>query len=101
LANVDAEFEKFTMDPGSAPERIGEAHFSDQLANFERDPWSAGPTLRLPSPEQAKTGAMPSDDGLRLHDRQSVHNARRKPIEDGKDQTIEIAESQPLRGFSS
>jgi hypothetical protein len=44
---------------------------------------------------------LPSDDGLRLDNRQSVRNVRRKPIEDGKDQTIEIAESQPLREFSS
>jgi hypothetical protein len=38
---------------------------------------------------------------LRLHDHQGIHNARRKPIEAGKNQTIEIAESEPLRRFSS
>ena len=33
------------------------------------------------------------DNRLRLHDHQGIHNARRKPIE--------IAESEPLRRFSS
>ena len=41
LANIDAELEKFAMDPGSAPESIGEAHLADQPANFERHLWSA------------------------------------------------------------
>jgi hypothetical protein len=89
------------MNPGSAPERIDQAHFSDQLAYFKRDLWSAEATSRLPSPEQSKTGSMPMDDGLWLNDRQSVQNARRKPIEGGEDQTIEIAESEPLRRISS
>jgi hypothetical protein len=44
---------------------------------------------------------MPTDNGLWLHDRQGVHHARRKSIKGGEDQTIEIAESEPLRGFSS
>jgi hypothetical protein len=32
---------------------------------------------------------------------QGIHNARRNPIEAGKNQTIEIAEGEPLRRFSS
>ena len=35
LTHVDAELEQFTMDPRSAPERVGEAHVADQLADFE------------------------------------------------------------------
>ena len=101
LADVDAELEEFSVNPGSAPEWIGQAHVADQLANFERHLWSAAATSRLPSPEQTKTSTMPTDDGLRLHDHQGIHNARRKPIEAGKNQTIEIAESEPLRRFSS
>src|ERR1035441_5635185 len=80
LANVDAKLEEFAMNPGSAPERIGPAHVSNQLANFERDLWPAAATSRLPSPEQTKTGAMPTDDGLWLHNRQGVQNAGRDPI---------------------
>jgi hypothetical protein len=57
-------------------------------------------TFGLP-PEQAKTSTMPTDNGLRLDDYQGIHNARRNPIEPGKNQTIEIAEREPLRRFSS
>ena len=89
------------MDPGSAPQWVRQAHGANQLANFERHLWSAAATSRLPSPEQAKTGTMPTDNRLRLNDHQGLHNARRKPIEAGKNQTIEIAESEPLRRFPS
>ena len=44
---------------------------------------------------------MPTDNSLRLHDHQGIHNARRNPIEAGKNQTIKIAEGEPLRRFSS
>ena len=81
LPNVDAELEEFSMNPGSASQRVGEAHFPDQLANFERHRWSAAATSRLPSPEQAKPSAMPTDNSLRLNDHQGIHNARRDPIE--------------------
>jgi hypothetical protein len=36
LIHVDAELEEFAMDPGSAPQRVGEAHGADQLPDFER-----------------------------------------------------------------
>ena len=89
------------MDPRSAPQRVGHAHGADQLANFERHRRSATARSRLPSPEQAKPSAMPTDNSLRLHDHQGIHNARRNPIEAGKNQTVAIAESQPLWRFSS
>ena len=44
---------------------------------------------------------MPPDDRVRLHYQQSIHNARRDPIETGKKEAIEIAESEPLRRFPS
>jgi hypothetical protein len=50
----------------------------------ERHLWSAAATSRLPSPEQAKTGTMPTDNRLRLDDHQGIHNARRDPIEAGE-----------------
>jgi hypothetical protein len=61
LTNVDATLEEFAMDRGSAPQRVSQAHGADQLANFERHLRSAATMLRLPSPEQAKTGTMPMD----------------------------------------
>ncbi len=67
LTNFDAELEELTVDPGRAPEGIGKAHVTDQLADFERHLWPAAARSRLPSPEQAKTRAMPADNTLRLY----------------------------------
>jgi hypothetical protein len=47
LTNVDADFEEFAMDSGSAP--VGQAHCADQLADFERHFRSAAAMSRLPS----------------------------------------------------
>ena len=44
---------------------------------------------------------MPTDNGLRLNDHQGIHNAWHNPIEAGKNQTVEIAEGEPLWRFSS
>jgi hypothetical protein len=42
------------MDPGSAPQQVGQAHGADQLPDFERYLRSAAARSRLPSPEQGK-----------------------------------------------
>ena len=55
------------MDPGSAPQRVGQAHVADQLANFEWHLRSAAATSRLPSPERTKTSTMPTNNSLRRH----------------------------------
>ena len=44
---------------------------------------------------------MPTNNRLRLNDYQGIRNARRNPIEAGKNQTVEIDESQPVWRFSS
>src|SRR5688500_17459058 len=57
------------MDLRSAPEWVFVAHGSNQLAHFlrhYRPPGLAPPNL--PGPEQAKTLAMPADDGGGFHD---------------------------------
>ena len=100
LTNIDAELEEFSMDPGSSPQRVGQAHVADQLADFELNLRSATTGSRLPSPERTKTSAMPTDNRLRLHDHQGINNARRNPIEAGKNQTVKIAENKPLCEFS-
>src|SRR5450631_2028858 len=88
------------MDPGSAPQ-LGEAHGTNQLANFERDLWPAAATSRFPSPKQAKTGAMPADNRLRLDDHQGIQNVRHNPIEAGKNEPIESCEGDSLWRFPS
>ena len=34
LADLDAELEQFAVDAGRAPERVGEAHSTDQITDF-------------------------------------------------------------------
>ena len=100
LTHIDAEFEEFAVDPGSAPKRVGEAHVADQLADFERDLRSAAARARLPSPEQAKPGPVPADHRLWFDDHH-VQNAGCKPIKARENEPVEIAENKPLWRFSS
>jgi hypothetical protein len=88
------------MDPGSAPERVGEAHVADQLADFGRHFWPATARARLPSPEQAKPGPVPADNRLRFDDHQGVQNVGCDPIEARKNEAIKIAENKPPWRFS-
>jgi hypothetical protein len=98
--SLDAELEEFAVDPGSAPQRVGEAHVADQLADFEWHFRSADSRARLPSPEQAKPGPVPADNRLRFDDQQGVQNVGCDPIEARKNKSIKIAEDKPLRRFS-
>jgi hypothetical protein len=34
LADLDAEHEQLTVDPGRAPQRVGDAHLPNQIANL-------------------------------------------------------------------
>src|ERR1022692_320859 len=72
LGQFDAELQKFSMDAWRSPARIGQAHFSDEIAQLGRNEGSAlampcnyclrfdndecgsptGPQLRKPNPQQ-------------------------------------------------
>src|SRR6202047_2122557 len=43
LSDIDAELEELSMDPRRSPQRIGNAHFADQLAYLPRNCWPATP----------------------------------------------------------
>jgi hypothetical protein len=69
----DAEHEQLAVDLGRAPEGIGLGHLADELPDLRGDValrWCAG--ARLPAPEQAETGPMSTDDGVRLDDDEGV-----------------------------
>ena len=100
LTHIDAELEQFAMDPGRAPERIGEAYIPDQLADFEWHFWPPHSRARLPSPEQAKPGPVPADNRLRFDDHQGVQNVGCDPIEARQNEAIKIVEDKPLWRFS-
>src|SRR3954451_2882148 len=54
-SDIDAELEQFSMNAGSAPERICQAHLADQLPYFEGHLGPAGSSSRLPVPEGAES----------------------------------------------
>ncbi len=65
LANVDAEFDQFAVYARCAPQRVGNAHLSDQLPNLGRHSGTAPTSPRLPAPITAETFAMPLHHGIR------------------------------------
>ena len=86
LADLDPELEQLGMDPGRAPEWIGQAHLADQTPDFERDLVLAMEIALSRGPaEQPKPGAMSTDDCVWFDDRQGVDNPGRDPRESGKD----------------
>lgn len=69
FADIDPQFQQFTMDLRSSPNRILAADRANQLMYVLRTrspPWL--PTTDLPGPEQAESLAMPTDHRRCLHD---------------------------------
>ena len=63
------------MKAGISPTRVGETHLPNDISNFRGHRWATFATPTLPSPIEAKSLAMPGNDGLRLDKDQ-----RRTPI---------------------
>src|SRR6476469_9511125 len=97
LTDIDAELEKFSMNAGSAPERISEAHLADQPTDFARHLRPATSPSGLPSPEGPKTCAVPAEDSFGLNDRECIENAWCDPIEQHEDQPIAYVERSLFR----
>src|ERR1700722_7505099 len=85
------------MDPRRSPQRIGNAHLADKLAYLRRSSWSATAAPRLPPPVRSEPGAVPSNHGLRLHDRQGAEHLRSQTIQAGEYQTVQHPERRPFR----
>src|ERR1700738_63655 len=100
LPGIDAELEKLAMNPWCAPQWVGETHLANELTDFQRGLWTATARSRFPAPIRSEAGTMPADHGLRPDDLQSVH-ARCQPIQPGKYKTVDAAEGQSLRRFTS
>ena len=75
LPDIDAELEQFAVNARCAPERIGDAHLANELANFGWGPRSTAPGSRFPAPIGPKAGTMPADHGIGFDDLQRVENA--------------------------
>ena len=74
LGDRDPELEQLTVNPRGAPGGIRPAHLEDQLADLDGDPRPAGSfRSTLPTPVEAETPPVPSEDGFRLdHDEGST-----------------------------
>jgi hypothetical protein len=71
FCDLDTQFEQLTVDARSTPQRIVATHPADQITNLLRQHRTPGlATPHFPRPIQTKALAMPSDDGLWLHDKQ-------------------------------
>src|ERR1700738_5274263 len=99
LSDIYAELEEFSMDPRRSPQRIGNAHLADKLADLRRYSWSAATAPRLPPPVRSEPGAVPFNHGLRLHDRQGAQHLRSQTIQAGEYQTVQHPERRPFRRF--
>ena len=96
LSDIDAELEQLPVDPWRAPQRIGNAHLTDQLADRRRHARPATTAARLQTPIQPETRAMPADNGIRPNDRQRITNSREQPIESNEYQSVDAIEGEFL-----
>jgi hypothetical protein len=95
LRHRDSNLQQFSVNAGSSPARVGEAHFPDQIPNFWRYTRSSFRMATLPIPIQSKPLAMPCDDSLRVDKEQCrapIVPQSRKP--DPQD-TVSPTETQP------
>src|SRR5258708_1900393 len=97
LPDFDAELEQLSMDPRRSPQRISNAHLVDKLAYVRGYGWSATTTSRLPAPIRSETRAMPTDDCIRLDDRQRIASLGKQSIEANKYQPIKNTKELPSR----
>ena len=70
LGDFESQFQELAVDPGSSPGGILGRQGSDEMAKLGGDFRSAGTMRRKEAPVPAEPGAVPADDGLRLHDHQ-------------------------------
>ena len=82
LGDVEAEHLQLAVDPRGAPAVLGR-HPADEVPDLGIDARSSASPAppREPVPIQLEPGAMPPDDGVRLHEHQHVRPARPKPAQ--------------------
>src|SRR5213592_2474410 len=90
LPDIDAKLEQFAVDPRCSPQRVRDAHVTNELANVRRCLWSATARSGFPAPVGSESGAVPADYRLRLENFQRVQYSRRHTIERRKHQAINI-----------
>ena len=90
-----AQLLQFRVNFGSAPGGILPGQALDQIPQFLGDPRSAGAWTRPPAPIQAKAGAMPADDGLRLDNQEDLGPAGPEAAEGGPEEAVARIQGRP------
>ena len=67
LAHLDAELEQLSLDALGSPETASAGHVANQVDGFLRQRGASSRTRSEP-PEEAETGSVPAEKGVRLHD---------------------------------
>ena len=78
LADFDAELEQFAVDAGRAPERVGEAHLADQIADLG-----------------AHLGPSRTAHGCRLDQHHGIEDLRPNPVNPNPEKSIRREEPNP------
>ena len=97
LGDFEPQHQQFAMDPGRTPERILFAHPSDEIAQLTIDLWPPCPIAEFPAPKRFEAGAMPSQDGFRLHDPGYVEQTGPNPRHPYQQRPITAVQPQPRR----
>src|SRR5580700_3256937 len=99
LPDIDAELEELTVDARGAPERVRDAHVSDELPDLMRRPWPATARSRFPSPIGSEADAVPADHCARPDRCQCVKCCGYQPRQQNEQQAIDIAQCRSARRF--
>src|SRR5260370_34468773 len=97
LRNLDSNLQQFPMNARSTPARVSEAHLTDQIPNFSRHCWAAFATPTLPRPIEARTPAMPGDNGLRLDNEQCRSPIVPQTCEPNRQDSVSPTEAELVR----
>jgi hypothetical protein len=92
LSDLKAELEQLAVDARRSPQRIVNAHPSDQRAQVCVDLRPTSKGVGFPTPVPAEAGSVPSHQGLGPDNRDGVEDCRKPPIQLDEEQTITIRE---------
>jgi hypothetical protein len=74
LRELKPELEQFSVDARRPPERVLDAHLSDQRSEVGLDLRSSSQWARLPAPVAAKAGPMPTHERLGTDNREDLQD---------------------------
>src|SRR5262249_19454945 len=94
----DPELEQLAVYPRCAPQRVGDAHLADQVANLRRYRRPTTERPRFPAPIDSKPSSVPMQKGSWSNDFQGVQHPGSQPIQRNKQQPVDAAEGYSLGG---